>query len=476
MSEPARESYPSVTAGHPLARRSLLRHAAGLGLAAGAAGAAAGAVAGAALPAAANATATPGRRRVITNPADLPITGGPDFPIGVFWPPPPYQTTVPRYQQIKDAGFNFLVSGNYAADTYILSRADLAWAQEVGLKVLVSDDTSMAMVTHWLTISDDRTVPLSLSSADANTLVQKALNTYGSYSSLAGFTMYDEPSTATFPSLAKAVAITRDLAPNLLAYNNLLPGNGASYDTYVSSFIDQVKPSQLSFDRYPLLASGEDAGYFQNWAQIRAHALAAGIPAWIFIQTLAYNNHRQPTAAELAWQVNVSLAYGCKGIQYFTYWTPDPARGEGFGTALVTLDGELTDMYTAAQRLNLDWLVPVGAQLKPLTSESVQHANESPLPVGATGFSPDAFLSAASGSPVILGRFTSQTLGSGVRVLLVSNRSHDATATTRLTTGTAVTTVQLFDPSTGTYGSQPVGEIDVSLAPGAAALYKISEV
>ncbi len=470
MSEPTHD--PSVwpaslaSTGHALPRRSLLRQAAGLGLA--------GALAGGALPASGTTEPVVNQpHRVIPNPADLPLTGGSDFPIGVFWPPPPYETTVPRFQQIKDAGFNFLISGNYADDGYILARGDLAWAQQVGLKVLISDDVQMNNVSKWFTISDDRSVPLSITTADARTLVQRALSAYGSYSSLAGFNLFDEPAAASYPSLGKALAVLRDLAPTLLPYANLLPGTGAGYDDYVNAFIQQVRPSLLSFDRYPLGTSSDDAGYFQNWSQIRAHALAAGIPSWVFIQTLAYGGHRQPTAAELAWQVNVSLAYGCKGIQYFTYWTPDPARGEGFGTALVTLDGELTDRYTAAQQLNLNWLAPVGKELKQLISQSVQHANESPLPAGATGFTADSYLAAASGSPVVLGRFVG-AIGANTRVLLVANRSHDATAVTRLTTGTSVSTVQLFDPATGTYGTRPAGFLDVSLAPGAAALYKLS--
>jgi hypothetical protein len=448
-----------------LGRRSLLRSAAGISVM--------GALAGGALPPGGDHnTGSRGNTTKAANPGDLPLTGGPDFPIGIFWPPPPYETTVARYQQIKDAGFTFIISGNYADDGYILARGDLAWAAQVGLKVLISDDVQMNNMSRWFTISDDRSVPLSITTADAKTLVQRALGAYGSYSSLAGFNLYDEPAASNFPSLGRAFSVVRGLAPQLLAYANLLPGTGANYDSYVNGFIQNVQPSLLSFDRYPLGTSSDDAGYFQNWTQIRAAALRAAIPSWTFIQTLAYSGHRQPTAAELAWQVNVSLAYGCKGIQYFTYWTPDPARGEGFGPALVSVDGQLTERYDAAKKLNTTWLAPVGAQLKPVVSESVQHANESPLPAGATGFGPDSWISAASGSAVVLGRFAAAS-GAG-KLLLVTNRSHDATAVTRLTTGSAVTAVSLFDPTTSRYTVRQPGNLDISLAPGTAALYKLN--
>ncbi|MDQ3508217.1 MAG: hypothetical protein M3494_09410 [Actinomycetota bacterium] len=41
---------------------------------------------------------------------------GGEFPIGAWWPPPPNQTTVERYREIKDAGFNFVIGGNGVAN------------------------------------------------------------------------------------------------------------------------------------------------------------------------------------------------------------------------------------------------------------------------------------------------------------------------------------------------------------------------
>ena len=64
---------------------------------------------------------------------------GDRFPIGIFWPPPPLQTTVERYQEIVEAGFTFSHSNNYLyADRQIASYA-LGIADQVGLQVLVDD-------------------------------------------------------------------------------------------------------------------------------------------------------------------------------------------------------------------------------------------------------------------------------------------------------------------------------------------------
>ncbi|WP_163572547.1 hypothetical protein [Fodinicola feengrottensis] len=154
-----------------------------------------------------------------------------------------------RYTEIADAGFTFVVSGNYADDGNIIGQM-LSVADQTGLKVLVSDDTQVRNMTRWFTISDDRSVPMSITTADARELFQRALDAYGPHKSLAGFNLFDEPWDGIFGSLGKAFDVARTLAPQLLPYANLLPGNGPSYDTYVNNYIAATKPALLSFDRY----------------------------------------------------------------------------------------------------------------------------------------------------------------------------------------------------------------------------------
>lgn len=430
-------------------------------------GAAATVLPTAALAVPAEAAAAPAARAS----ADLPLVGGPQFPIGIFWPPHPYETTVARYTEIAEAGFTFVVSGNYADDGNIIGQL-LSVADQTGVKVLVSDDVQVRNMTRWFTISDDRSVPMSITTADARELFKRAVDAYGPHPSLVGFNLFDEPWDGIFASLGKAFEVARAGAPRLLPYANLLPGNGPSYDAYVNGYIAAVKPPLLSFDRYPLLTSGEDAGYFDNWARIRLAGLANNIPTWTYVQTLGYNGHRSPTAAELSWQINISLAYGAKGIQYFTYWTPDPARGEGFQPALITVDGHRTERYTAAKKINTQWLQPVGQQLKPLISESVQHANETPLPDGAAGFVADDYVSAVSGSAAILGRFTET--GSSRKHLFVANRSLTDAAATVVRTGPAVTGVQVFDARHNRWIAYAnARQLAVTLQPGEAQLFRL---
>jgi hypothetical protein len=429
--------------------------------------AAGGGAAAAALPWATAAATT-----AVPAPEQLPLLGGPEFPIGIFWPPHPYASTRARFQEIKDAGFTFVISGNYAADGNIFAQ-QLGLARDVDLELLISDDIQIRNMSRWFAISDNPADFMTISTAEARELYTRARNAYGPYSSLAGFNLFDEPGPGSFGSLGRAVAVARELAPDLLPYINLFP----SVDpTYYQRFVDQVRPSLVSFDRYPLLSGGrEDADYFYNWTIVRQAAQSADLPMWIFIQTLAYNNHREPTAAEMAWQVNVSLAYGAKGIQYFTYWTPDVARGEGFGPALITVDGVRTPRYDAANVINTTWLQQAGRELKPLVSESVVHAGEDPLPRGAVGFTPTDRVRDVTGGPFVIGTFRDRDTAENSRWLLVANRLHSAAVTGRLRAEPSmVKRIEVFDPATQTYRPAPhPNRLDLSLPPGGATLLRL---
>jgi hypothetical protein len=445
-------------------RRSLL-------LGAGATAAAAALSAGPAVATNVTAAGPVEAATTIPSPDTLPLTGGPEFPIGLFWPPHPYASTPERFAEIADAGFDFVISGNYAGDGNIF-QYQLGLARTAGLQLLISDDIQIRNMSRWFSISDNPADFLSISPAEAREFYTRARDAYGPYSSLAGFNFYDEPGAGWFGTLARALDLSRELAPNLLPYINLYPSDDPAY---YQSFVDQVKPSLISFDRYPLLSEGrEDANYFHNWAIVRDAALRGDVPAWTFIQTLAYNNHREPTAAELLWQINISLAYGAKGIQYFTYWTPEAARGEGFGPALITVDGQRTARYAAAKKINTTWLHQVGRELKPLVSESVVHANETPLPNGTTGFTPTELVSGISGQPVVVGTFRSRDSAVKDRWLLVANRSHGSTTRATVTVNpNKVYGVEVFQTVSKQYAAQSASDVPVNLAPGAATLLRL---
>jgi hypothetical protein len=151
----------------------------------------------------------------------------------------------------------------------------------------------------------------------------------------------------------------------------------------------------------------------------------------------------------------VALAYGVKGIQYFTYWTPVDNEVR-FGTALIRRTGERTGektpLYDSAAKAN-EFLRKVGEILLPLTSVSVTHFGERRLPRGAKLFRANNFVKAAAGDAAIFGLFGKPN-DATERYLLVVNRSPNKAATTRLTITSTVKSVERFDEASSGFVTQ----------------------
>jgi hypothetical protein len=259
-----------------------------------------------------------------------------------------------------------------------------------------------------------------------------------------------------------------------------------TYAEYLDLYLKVVRPPLLSFDHYPLLTQDRlTSDYFANWAAIRSRALKNGIPSWILIQSVGFEGtiispaRRKPRElGELFWQVNVSLAFGAKGIQYFTYWTPssDPPSIQ-FTDALVSKTGRLTQLYYDAQEVN-EYLKVIGKELLPFTSEAVMHTGVKKPKPGVQPFKANNYVKAVSGDRVILGKFR-RTLEEPERYFLVVNRSLADVAKTRITLTGAVTEVSKFDVATGTYTvlttpeGAPLRNLSLRLDPGRAALYRL---
>jgi hypothetical protein len=440
--------------------------------------------------------------------ASSPLLSDGQYPIGLVWPPPPDQTTVERYQEIAAAGFNFVIGGNGVInDSTNPGALDAAAACNLRflltdgrLQSIIRNSTAAAstsvrqtqeasimqrLLTRGTTRSTSRATT-SVTSTDSRENVRLRIlrlrELYGGYPALAGLNLYDEPSRALFGIVGYAREVLQGLATRQLPYVNIWPSYASlsalgtsGYEEYLRLYLSEVKPPLLCFDHYPLLSGTQiTSNYFYNWAVIRRYSLQAGIPSWVFIQSAEFGGsgtgisyRRRPNEAEIRWQINVSLAYGAKGIQYFTYWTP---TATSFGGSLVSRDGELTPLYAYAKRAN-DRLKVIGKVLLPLTSESVVHANENLLPKGAKAFKADGYIKSVSGSSVILGRFRDPA-GGTKRYLLVTNRSFANAAQTRLRLSDSVSKVLELDSQTGTF--VPVaqqGSIILSIAPGYARLY-----
>lgn len=360
------------------------------------------------------------------------------FPIGLWVTPPLHEMNVERYREIKDAGIT-LMSGFAEANGGVEAlRRSLDLAEEVGLKVLLHDPrvrkAGAAAHAAATGAAAAESAAAATAEAPAQPTLRELLAEFGSHPALIGHNVCDEPSMAQFDELAALAARYREILPEAVPFVNLFPiyatekQLAGTYAEYLSQFMAQYRPEVLSYDHYPFLTahgsqlaglgqgetpsesggSGNGGGsndfgqaispsYYLNLQLIREQALAHGVPFWLFIQTLSFNGtNRDPSEAEMRWQVYTSLAFGAKGLQYFTYWTPDNGV-ETFGDAMIDRAGNKTVHYYEVQGINRE-LHAIGPTLLSLTSTGVWFHGFVPQLADSPNGSGDTAVAAGEGS------------------------------------------------------------------------------
>lgn len=304
------------------------------------------------------------------------------------------------YDMIDDLGINQItyVSNDYNSASYRTILKGLSMAEEYGLQVYVEDSG----IANNITNTDGKTA--------AQLLAERA-NAYGRYSSFVGLHVYDEPESDNFYYTQGSKLHMNDIAnktsllnsyANLNGYVNLYPdvhtyNAGKKYPSYLEAYIEACNPKALVYDDYPFETGSETSEtiedskcYFSNLKQISNKAKDAGIPFVGFIGT--GENYKQvpkeissvyPTAEQLKWNVNTLLAYGAKGINWFTLieqWdmaltikegtTSEIGGIEAGRCGLIGATGERTRNYETAKAIN-NWVSEIDHILMEATSETV---------------------------------------------------------------------------------------------------------
>jgi hypothetical protein len=181
-----------------------------------------------------------------------------------------------------------------------------------------------------------------------------------------GWIVRDEPSRIDFDTVAEEASWYHRRFPTSIIFTTMGGGDFQSNPAgYASDMVNIIKPDVLVYDTYPFTTNGGTSNMFPNMNALREEGLKSFMPYWVWIQSYENSEHnlRMPSESDLRMQTYLHLAYGYKGIIYFTY-TPE------VGTAMVNGDQTLNQIYYDAQALNLE-VVNVGETLKGLTSIGV---------------------------------------------------------------------------------------------------------
>jgi hypothetical protein len=384
-----------------------------------------------------------------------------EYPISYWVGPPRGFNTRDAWQTIKDC--NFTVCGQYGGFSVEENRRMLDFCAELGLKAMVVDGR-----TSWEASFQD----------DHAELIASLVADYGSHPALYGYYILDEPSADRFPALAKVSQELQRQDPHHLPYINLFPTYASpeqlgtpTYAEHLDRYLRIVRPAVLSYDHYALMKDGRDrVDYFENLGLIHEYGLRYGVPQWNIILSLPHLGYRDPSAAEMRWQVYTSLAYGIKGLMWFTYWTmPEWERDFG-GTAIVNPKGEPARLYPIVRQLNGEVRI-LGRTLLGLTSTGVYHSGH--IPPGCMRLGTDAPIQLPDGLPLLIGFFSDTA---GEQYAMVVNRDHAKPVEATLTLRPHVTALTEISASDG--ADTPVrieaGKAVLNLEAGAGRLLRLT--
>ena len=192
-----------------------------------------------------------------------------------------------------------------------------------------------------------------------------------------------------------------------------------------------------------------------------------GAPQWNIILSTPHGGYRDPTPAEMRWQVYTSLAYGMKGLMYFTYWTSQSGMKEGC-VAIVDAEGNPTAHYGPIRQLNAE-VRTLGKLLLRLKSTGVFHTGE--IPQGCRRLGGDAILHAPPKEPLVIGFFRDGETD----YAMIVNRDYRSSRKLTLRADPHVTAVSAVSASDGSTKDIELtkGTFALTLKPGDGRLLRL---
>jgi len=357
---------------------------------------------------------------------------------------------------MREVGLN--VSGFCRVD-------DLEAVQRAGLSCFVSDWRINGY--DWANLPDESEIRRNIAS------VAEAVR---GHPAMIGFQLLDEPHASLMPALGKVAAILREMLPDAWPYVNLFPHHAGaaatgtpSYDTYVRMLVDVIRQPFLSYDHYALVNGQMMNSFYTNLEIVRRVGLETGTPFWNVILANTHFSYMDPSDATLNLQVYSTLAYGGRGIQYFTYFTP--AIGN-YRSAAIDWFGNKTPTWDMLRRINQQ-IHALAPTLVNLRSTGVYHHPVAPpegQPLSQSKLVASIALTrnAPEPPPFLVGEFED---GRGRPYLLLVNKDLNNSYRFAIQLRRAGAGLIRISPYSGR--EQPLGREMDWLAPGAGVLLRV---
>jgi hypothetical protein len=269
--------------------------------------------------------------------------------------------------------------------------------------------------------------------------------------------------------LSTVAALVHELSPGKWPYINLFPDYATNdqlgttnYTEYLERFIATCHPTILSYDNYSLMDDGSvRENYWSNLEALRAVCHEHGLRFWNIVLAVAHFNYHEPDAADFRFQAYTTLAYGARGIAYFTYFAPQVGN---YRMAAVDQFGHETPNWFNMQNVNLQ-IQKLAPTLLQLTCNDVYHIGA--IPKGCHAPATNSLVTSVSGDNFLVGEFTHTD---GSRYLMVVNKDRSKSRPCSPQFRKSPRRLQHVSPYTGAL--TPFEGEYVWLAPGQGVLIK----
>ncbi len=256
-----------------------------------------------------------------------------EMPIIAYKGVQPKQSTVARYREMQECGFN-------------TNLATFDNMQQVVQALKVADSLGMKLIPYC---NDFFTEP------------QTSVPMVNGYASLMAYLVFDEPYVKDFPTVRERMLGIEKAGATKACYINLHPYYTlslfrdmglSSYDEYLKDCVSQLNMPFISFDHYPILHGDSiRSTWYDNLQMVRDESLETGKPFWAFVLSTPHAVYTEPTVEQMRLQVNVNLAYGAQAIQYYTYWLPR-SKDADYHDSPIDANGNKTATYDKVKQVN----------------------------------------------------------------------------------------------------------------------------
>jgi len=276
------------------------------------------------------------------------------------------------FKQYQDAGFN-IVCPMYSTEPELIADViqEIEICNELGLGYLVRDLRVRASSERG-TVDPGKDYFKGVLEGDAAWYLKEP--------SVVGVQVIDEPNYLDLKPIGDFYHALAEVDNTKVGFTNLFPfgasgqqlameddfntiGAWETYKKYATHFLDTTNSTYVLYDQYfshihqnPLTpdtthSTFRSLSFYSNLTRQR------GIVFWSAVASYRHGSHSLYTPKETRWTTNISLAYGAKGIEYYTYWPSvagvDETTWANPGRAgMVTEGGIPHDTYYTIQDIN----------------------------------------------------------------------------------------------------------------------------